>query len=253
VTWASYVAVGDSFTEGLDDPDPDGQGYRGWADLVAARLSQERADFRYANLAVRGRLFHAIVDEQVPVALAMKPELVSFAGGGNDALRRSFDPAVMLARFDEVVRTLRATGADVVLFRFADVTKRLPGRRMILPRVEHLNRAVGEVADKYGATLVDLWADDEFANPLLWSVDRLHLAPAGHRRVAAHVLTRLGLEPPQEWFDVPPPGPRMSWVAARGADLRWAGQHLAPWVHRRLTGRSSGDTVLPKRPTLSPP
>jgi hypothetical protein len=36
----SYVAVGDSFIEGLDDPYPDpGLGFRGWADLVAGRLA----------------------------------------------------------------------------------------------------------------------------------------------------------------------------------------------------------------------
>ena len=35
-------------------------------------------------------------------------------------------------------------------------------------------------------------------------------------------------------------------------DARWTREFLVPWVHRRLTGRSSGDTVSPKRPTLQP-
>ena len=200
--WASYVAVGDSFTEGLDDPSPDGHGYRGWADLVAARLAETRraadptAQFRYANLAVRGRLFDRIVDEQVPGALRMRPELVSFAGGGNDVLRRSFDPAAMLARFDEVIRVLRASGADVVIFRWADVTGRLPGRRLILPRMQVLNRAVGETAQRHGALLVDLWHDQEFHSPQLWSEDRLHMAtgraPPGRRPRAGRAWRRGG-------------------------------------------------------------
>src|SRR5215475_8173992 len=129
VRWGSYVAVGDSFTEGMNDLRPDGT-FRGWADLVAARLAAERAraaehagaehiggeptpgqgDFGYANLAIRGRLFHAIVDEQVPVALSLKPDLVSFAGGGNDVLRPGFDPVAMMVRFDTVIRDFRATG-----------------------------------------------------------------------------------------------------------------------------------------------
>jgi lysophospholipase L1-like esterase len=252
VRWRSFVAVGDSFTEGLDDPYPDGS-YRGWADLVAARLAAESPEgLGYANLAVRGRLFRGVVEEQVPVALAMKPDLVSFAAGGNDVLRRSFDPYAMAERFDRVVADLRATGADVVLFRFADVMARLPGQRLIAPRVALLNRAVGETARRHGATLVDLFADDEFHNPALWSVDRLHLAPAGHRRVAAHVLAALGIEPETLWLAPAERPAPVRWLAARADDVRWAARHLAPWVKRRLTGRSSGDTVTPKRPSLAP-
>jgi lysophospholipase L1-like esterase len=260
--WRSYVAVGDSFTEGLDDPSPDGLGYRGWADLVAARLAAEATavaspesaggvGFAYANLAVRGRLFSAIVEEQVPEALAMRPDLISFAGGGNDVLRRTFDPEAVVARFDNVIALLRGSGADVIVFRWADVTTRLLGRRMILPRMRVLNAAVGEVAERHGAIMVDLWQDEEFHNPALWSQDRLHMAPAGHRRVAAHVLTGLGVRPDSTWLATPPML-RANWVVARAGDARWVGQHLAPWVTRRLTGRSSGDTIYAKRPALSP-
>ncbi|GIF70393.1 SGNH hydrolase [Asanoa ishikariensis] len=251
VRWGSYVAVGDSFTEGMDDPYPDGT-YRGWADLVAARLAADRPDFRYANLAIRGRLFPNVVDEQVPAAVAMKPDLISFAAGGNDVLRRSFDPESLMGRFDSVVRELRSTGADVIVFRFADVTSRLPGQRIIGPRAAVLNRAVGETADRYGAHMIDLFADDEFHNPVMWGQDRLHLSAAGHRRVAGHVLTALGVQADPEWLVPQAWLPSARWLKARAADALWAGRHLAPWVKRRLTGRSSGDLVTAKRPELSP-
>jgi lysophospholipase L1-like esterase len=249
--WRSFVALGDSFTEGMDDPYPDGTRFRGWADLVAGRLAAEAPDFAYANLAVRGRLFGQVVDEQVPAALAMRPDLVSFAAGGNDALRRGFVPQLLVERFDRTIAGLRATGADVLVFRSADITRRLPGKNLIGPRVRVLNAAVGDVAQRHGARLVDLWADDEFANPRLWSVDRLHLSSAGHRRVAAHVLAALGVGCEPEWL-APAPAHRPSWPAQRVADVRWATAHLAPWLRRRLTGRSSGDTVQPKRPELAP-
>jgi len=109
----SFVATGDSFTEGMDDPRGDGT-YRGWADLVAGRLAAEVADFRYANLAVRGRLLGPVVTGQVPAAIAMRPDLVSFAAGGNDSLRRSFDLAQLAVRYEDAVRQLRATGAAVL-------------------------------------------------------------------------------------------------------------------------------------------
>jgi lysophospholipase L1-like esterase len=249
--WRSFVAMGDSFTEGMSDPYPDGT-YRGWADLVAARLAAEVPDFQYANLAVRGRLFDRVVAEQVPLAGAMRPDLVSFAAGGNDALRRGFVPERLVSRFDDVVRDLRAAGSDVVIFRFADVSRRLPGRRIILPRVEVLNRAVGETARRHGAYLVDLWADETFHSPLLWGLDRLHLNTLGHQRAAAHVLTALGITPDPLWLAPPELGPARSWLARRAADALWARQHFAPWVRRRLTGRSSGDLVTAKRPTLGP-
>ena len=248
------MAVGDSFTEGMDDPSPAGAGYRGWADLVAghlARLAQPEA-FHYANLAIRGRLFNGVVSEQVPLAIAMKPDLISFAAGGNDVLRRNFEPEVLAERYDKTIERLRATGADVLIFRFADMTKRLPGAKLVRPRVDFVNAAVEETAKRHDARLVDLWPDREFSNTRLWSVDRLHLSPIGHRRVAGHVLRTLGVEPHEEWMATAPPPEALSWMSRKAADARWATRYLAPWIKRRLTGRSSGDMVTAKRPELVP-
>ena len=82
----AFVAIGDSFTEGLHDPDPGG-GFRGWADRVARALSAQRPGFRYANLAVRGKRLGEVIAEQLPRAVEMAPDLVaSLAAGGNDIL-----------------------------------------------------------------------------------------------------------------------------------------------------------------------
>jgi hypothetical protein len=180
----------------------------------------------------------------------MKPDLVSFAAGGKDVLRRNFDPEALVERYDRTVERIRATGADALIFRFADVTRRLPGARMVRPRVELLNQAVEDAAKRHDARLVDLWPDEEFANTRLWSVDRLHLSPLGHRRVAGHVLRMLDLEPHEDWMLSAPPPDALSWLSRKAADARWARLYLAPWVKRRLTGRSSGDTVTAKRPEL---
>jgi lysophospholipase L1-like esterase len=252
VSWRSFVAIGDSFTEGLDDQDPSTGIFRGWADLVAMRLAENETDFTYANLAIRGRLFDNIVDEQVPAALRMQPDLYSFAAGGNDALRRGFEAARLVTRLDTVVKTLRNSGGHVIVFRWADVSGRLPGQRMILPRVNALNNAIAEVAARRGAKLVDLWNDDEYRNPALWSIDRLHMNAAGHRRTAAHVLAALDVKAEATWLDAPPHLQPLPWARARAADVQWAREHLAPWVKRRLTGRSSGDLITAKRSALAP-
>jgi lysophospholipase L1-like esterase len=252
MAWRSFVAMGDSFTEGMNDPYPDGT-FRGWADLVAARLAiEEGPHFGYANLAVRGRLVDQIVNEQLEATLAMKPALVSFAAGGNDVLRRKVDPAALVDRIDLVIGRLRAAGADVILFRFADITAHLPGQRIVGPRADALNDGARRLAEKHGAYLIDLFGDATFRNPAMWSADRLHLSPAGHRRVAGHVLNALGVGVEEDWLLVPPAPAPTPWLLARGADLRWARQHLAPWLRRRLVGASSGDMITAKRPALSP-
>jgi lysophospholipase L1-like esterase len=251
VSWGNYVAMGDSFTVGMNDPYPDGS-YRGWADLVAARLAVEQGpDFGYANLAVRGRLVDQVIDEQLEPTLAMRPALVSFAAGGNDVLRRRVDVRALVAKIDDVVGKLRANGSDVILFRFADLAAILPGQRIVGPRAAALNDGAAEVAAKRGAYLIDLFADQAFYNRLLWSSDRLHLSPAGHRRVAAHVLEALGVGVEEDLMLVPPMPAPTPWLLARGADLRWARLHFAPWLKRRLIGESSGDLVTAKRPELS--
>jgi lysophospholipase L1-like esterase len=250
-TWSSYVALGDSFTEGMVDGRPDGT-FRGWADRVAEVLAARAPGFRYANLAVRGRLFQQVVDEQVPAALAMKPDLVSFVAGGNDALRTGFDLERIADRLDRVVGELAAGGATVLMLTGGDPTFLLPGKRVVRPRAEAYNALIRQIAARRGALLADLWPDPVFADRRMWGIDRLHLSPVGHRRAAGRVLTELGVATDPEWLaDLPTARPR-PWLAARGADLRWAGTYFAPWIKRRLTGRSSGDGITAKRPTLTP-
>ena len=252
MAWHNFVAMGDSFSEGLDDPYPDGT-YRGWADLVAARLAVDSGpDFRYANLAIRGKVLDEIVDEQLEPTLAMHPDLISVAGGGNDVLRPRVDTNALVDRFEPMIARLRASGSDVILFRFADVTAHLPAQRIVGPRAVILNDGVRELGDKYGAYVIDLFSDDAFHHPHMWAPDRLHLSSAGHRRVAGHVLNALGVGVDEEWMLVPPAPEPTPWLLARGADLRWARQHLVPWVGRHLRGQSSGAMITAKRPTLSP-
>src|SRR6476469_7548293 len=73
MTFHRFVALGDSFTEGVGDPDPARpNGLRGWADRVAEVLADRAGEeFGYANLAIRGRKLHAIIEEQLDAAVAL--------------------------------------------------------------------------------------------------------------------------------------------------------------------------------------
>jgi hypothetical protein len=84
----------------------------------------------------------------------------------------------------------------------------------------------------------------------MWDEDRLHLSPLGHERVAAIVAEALDLPGDGSWRQPLPAASPVPWRRARQEDLRWARRYAAPWVVRRVRGRSSGDGVTAKRPTL---
>jgi lysophospholipase L1-like esterase len=249
-TYSSLVAVGDSFTEGMSDLLPDGS-YRGWADLLAGRMAAVTPGFRYANLAVRGKLIQQIVDEQVDVAAAMQPDVITLVGGLNDTLRPKCDMVRVRDLLTEAVERLAPSCKQLVLMRS-------PGRQgpvleRFRPRMEELFTVVDELAARHAAVVVDLYGAPSLSDPRMWDVDRLHLTAEGHRRVAEAVWQTLGYDPKDTDWRTPIPAtvpPR--WVARRVADVRFARQHLLPWIGRRLTGRSSGDGLPPKRPDLLP-
>ena len=251
----SFAALGDSFTEGLHDPGPDG-GYRGWADRFAEQLAVRCPGLRYANLAVRGKLLAEVVAEQLPAAIEMGPELVSIAAGGNDLLRRA-DPDLLAVRFEEAVTRLRAAGCQVLILTGFD-PRTFPVIRWIRGKVAIYNMHLRGIAERHHCTVVDLWSMPVLCDPRIWSDDRLHLTAEGHRRVAQRACEALGLPAEADWREPlviqgGAAGPAMAaWLAARQVDARWARRHAVPWVRRRIRGQSSGDDVPPKRPQLLP-
>ncbi|MCQ0021775.1 SGNH/GDSL hydrolase family protein [Streptomyces somaliensis DSM 40738] len=248
-TYTSLVAVGDSFTEGMSDLLPDGS-YRGWADLLAGRLAARTPGFRYANLAVRGKLIAQIVDEQVGRAAGMGADVVTLVGGLNDTLRPKCDMGRVRARLEEAVERLAPSCGRLVLMRSPG--RRGPVMERFRPRMEELFAHLDALAARHGAIVVDLYGAHVMGDPRLWDVDRLHLTAEGHRRVAEAVWQALGLEPREDWRAPLPPEVRGPWAQRRLSDLRFARQHLAPWIGRRLTGRSSGDGLPAKHPELLP-
>lgn len=249
-TYSSYVALGDSFTEGLDDPDPAG-GYRGWADRLAAHLAAADGDLRYANLAVRGRLLRQVVADQVPRAIELRPDLITFSAGGNDLLRPRTDPDALAEVIEDATRRLRETGADVVMFTSFD-TRGVPVLRRVRGKLAMYNLHVRSIADRYDCRLVDLWSMRLLLDPRAWAQDRLHLSPEGHRRVALAIAEILDVPATGDWREPWPIAPPVGWLNSRRSDLEWARTYFLPWVQRRLQGRSSGDEVTAKRPDLHP-
>jgi lysophospholipase L1-like esterase len=245
----SFVALGDSFTEGLWDVRPDGT-LRGWADRVAERLAQEVAEFRYANLAVRGRKLDEIADHQVPLLERLQPSLVSIGAGANDIIRTKASPAELGHRFHRMLGRVSDLNDSVIVFAGFDPRKRIPMTGGPGERAEAYNECIRRSAKQLGATLVDLWGLPRLYEDRMWAPDRLHLSSDGHALVAAAVLTAIGR--PTAFHDLaadPHSGQSTrGWLAARAEDARWLVQDVAPWAYRGLRGRSSGDGQEPKLP-----
>src|SRR3954451_16244584 len=100
----------------MSDLLPDGS-YRGWADVLAGRLATRTPGFRYANLAVRGKLIRQIVEEQMDTAAAMRADVVTLVGGLNDTLRPKCDMGLVRDLLTEAVERLAPHCGQLVLMR----------------------------------------------------------------------------------------------------------------------------------------
>ena len=247
-----YVAIGDSSTEGLDDPDGRG-GYRGWANRLAERIAGTQGSLLYANLGIRGRRTRQILDGQLDRAAAMRPDLVTLFSGTNDVIARRFDADGLARDVERMHRTLIEGGATLLTFTLPDLGPVLPLARRLAPRVLALNAALREVSAGTGAILVDFAAHPVASDSRLWSDDRLHANSLGHERIAAALAHALGLPgTDSSWAETLPDRAAPTFGQRLAAEIDWGGRHLIPWAWRHLLGRSSGDGRTAKRPELAP-
>ncbi|WP_223586583.1 MULTISPECIES: GDSL-type esterase/lipase family protein [unclassified Microbacterium] len=231
--WRRYVALGDSLTEGLCDPAPDGA-LRGWADRLALLLAA-RGGLHYANLAIRSKRVSDVCGPQLERALQLRPDLVSILVGANDLVKPNVDVPGLARRVEDAVERLRACGADVVL-----VTPFLPGRRaaaIYTRRFAAFATALSGVAARTGAILIDTDLHPSLRDRPNWGEDLVHLSSRGHRFLAYRAGEVLGV----------PHAEALGTLDAAlhehepiGAGVWWR-RHALPWVWRRLHGRAAGD------------
>lgn len=255
MTFSRYVAIGDSATEGLEDPDPRG-GYRGWADRLAMIIAGSQTEpLSYANLGIRGLVTAEVRATQFDAALAMEPDLLTITAGVNDCLGVLFD----LDAVTEHVAAMwsEARDADITVLSFT-----MPDPRRINPlivkrlrdRLLRLNAMMRVEAERYGVLLLDLEQYPTAGDPRLWFEDRLHGNAVGHERMARGMACTLGIDGYDEsWADPLEESEEHRILRDRvQGDLMWARQHFGPWLVKNLRGIRHGEGVTAKRPTLQP-
>lgn len=249
--YTRYVALGDSQTEGLWDGS-DATGLLGFADRLAVQLDTLHPGLLYANLAVRAKRIRDVIDEQLPAARAMQPDLITTCIGMNDVTRpgRTFERA--LADLDLLHRELAGSGATVVTTTFPDLARILPVGRLIADRVKSINAAIRSAAREHGFRLVDLYGAPSMVDTDTWSADRVHGSPRGHALFAAAAAESLELPGSDHGWAVMRPDVVMPGLGSRMvSQAMWGRNLLMPWVWRHARGRSGSDGKGPKRPELA--
>lgn len=250
VRYTRYVAIGDSQTEGLWDLDDSGA-LVGFADRLAAILDALHPGLAYANLAVRGRRIRDVLDDQLPQALAMEPDLITVCIGMNDVTRPGLNFGRALGELDELHHRLAASDATVVTTTFPDLARILPIGRVIAGRVKRINAEIRSAADRYGFRLVDLFAARSMTDLDTWSDDRVHGSGKGHALFAAAAAEALGLPGSNGDWTRPSEGTQRPPLRSQAyAQLLWTQNMLVPWFWQHLMGRSTGNGRGPKRPRL---
>ncbi|WP_205869399.1 SGNH/GDSL hydrolase family protein [Mycobacterium colombiense] len=246
-----YVAIGDSQTEGLWDGD-DTVGLLGFADRLAVRVDSLYPGLQYANLAIRGKRINHVLTEQLPQALAMRPDLITVCAGMNDVIQpgRSFGPA--LADLEHVYAALAESGATVVTTTFPNVAQFLPLGRLVAGRLARINAAITAAAHRYGFALVDLYSAPSMRELDTWAIDRVHASTRGHILFADAAAEALNLPDSNHDWALGCRNPTQRSVAAGTYEQwRWTRESFVPWIWRRLRGLSSYDGREPKRPRLA--
>lgn len=186
-----YAAVGASESVGVGADDPASQA---WTEVFRRTALPPRTLF--TNLAVEGANTAEALAEQVPRAVALKPDVVTVWLNVNDIIDR-VPPDRFEQQLAELVRGLRRRGETKVLVANTPEVDQLPVVARFGPIVAALadqavdayNEATRRVVDDQGATLVDLHRASEQAEregryASLVAADGFHPNTAGHAEAA---------------------------------------------------------------------
>ena len=252
--------IGDSFTEGMCDPDPQlaRTRYVGWADRLAAHLRDRRPGERLrlrqprrARAAARRRRRAAA--RRRPRAAARTWSASSAAATTSCAPRPT--STALAAELEAAVARIRATGADVLMATPVD-PQDAPLVRHTRGRAAIYTAHIWTIARRHGAFVIDQWGMTALRDWRMWA-----RRPDPHDRRGPPAGRARRLHQPSASPPTTPTGRRRCprrrrSRAARGtvrANAQWAREYVGPWVQRRLRGQSSGDALSAKRPNLLPP
>jgi len=180
----TYVALGDSFTAGLEPGQPR------WADELARALGA-----RYVNLATVGATSEHVEREQLGRALELEPDVVTLVCGANDVLFNTRpDADAYAARLSRMFARLRRElpHVEIVTATYPDISRFLDLRPRTRARVEegmrHFNAALRRVARRHDVVLMESFDHPAASARETYAADGFHPSAEGHRQAAREFL-----------------------------------------------------------------
>ncbi|MED2874191.1 SGNH/GDSL hydrolase family protein [Bacillus thuringiensis] len=192
--WKRFVAIGDSFTEGIGD-EVEGIALKSWVDHFVQLCEN---DIEYANFAKRGLVTEEIRSQQLEKALTFNPDLVSLIAGANDVLKGRWNHDAYKNDMEFMVDTLSKAGADIIIANLPDFTVRLPfafeKKQVIKEQLLEANEVIRSLSREYKLHHVDFWNHHLVNDNTLWSKDLIHQNSKGYVKVAELILSSLPVQ-----------------------------------------------------------
>ncbi|OWW11939.1 lipase [Bacillus sp. MB353a] len=189
--WKRFVAIGDSFTEGIGD-EVEGIALKSWVDHFVQLCVN---DIEYANFAKRGLVTKEIRSQQLEKALTFNPDLVSLIAGANDVLKGRWNHYAYKEDMKCMIDTLSKTGADIMIANLPDFTVRLPfsteKKQVLKEQLLEVNEVILSLSREYKLHHIDFWNHHVVNDNTLWSKDFIHPNSKGYVKVAELIFSSL--------------------------------------------------------------
>jgi lysophospholipase L1-like esterase len=236
----TFAVIGDSAASGVGDSDGKGNNL-GWSYHLARSFEEPLI---FINASRPGAKSAEVLDIQLPKILIHNPDLVAVVVGGNDLLRSNFNPQKFAENLRKTLLELVSRGCTIMLLELHDPTKIVPMPyligRICRRRVSAVNAATRELANTFGAILMETRSQENIYAREKWHVDRMHPSKLGHQFIAAQyakLLAERGFEVGDVQID--PINNR-----SRKDSIKWMLRNGTPWFLKRSVDLLPGLVLL---------
>lgn len=196
--WNTYVAIGDSITEGFGVMVP-GYDNHGWVPLVVGQLRKLNPEMKAYNFGQPGSTIETVKQFQVEGALAKAPDLITLTIGANDANEPSWSPISFANQYAGLLQALIAPERTLITMTYPSSEEvfrdnfrnrgQADGWSYYFERLDEINRTIRETSKRYNLVCFEFEDFEPFKDPQNLSYDMVHPNSKGYWLAANHILS----------------------------------------------------------------